>query len=65
MNRIEKAFHLIELYCEIELRDIDADPQIMKVFPESYREKEILAILPNFAFPHKKMIEKYVDVCVS
>lgn len=52
MNRVNtKASRLIELYCEIELKSDEEEPKIVKFYPKSYPDGEMLKILPNFAFP--------------
>lgn len=60
MNRVNsQASRLIELYCEIELRNNeDEEPRILKTFPKNYPDGGILKILPNFAYPYKKQVEK-------
>lgn len=61
MNRVNsQASRLIELYCEIELRNNeDEEPRITKVYPTLYPDGGVLKILPYFAYPtYKKQIEK-------
>lgn len=59
MNRVNtKASRLIELYCEIELRDGEEEPRITKVYPKDGSSGEILKIIPHFAYPYKNKIEK-------
>lgn len=60
MNRVNsQAVRLIELYCEIELKNSEEEPRITKVFPKSYPDLGVLKILPSFAYPYKKrQIEK-------
>jgi hypothetical protein len=56
MNRIyTNATSLINLYCEIEIKNDDSDPHITKIYPNNYEDKEVLNIIGNFAFPHKKL----------
>lgn len=60
MNRVNtQALRLIELYCEIELRDGDDEPKVTKVFPKENPDGEnIIKILPQFAYPYKSKVEK-------
>ena len=59
MNRVNsQASRLIELYCEIELRDDEEEPIITKVYPKTYTDVGIMKILPSFAYPHRQKVEK-------
>lgn len=56
MNRVNtKASRLIELYCEIEIRDNEDEPKITKLYPKDYPDGEMLI---HFAYPHKNKVEK-------
>lgn len=56
MNRIyANASNLIDLYCEIEIKNEDDDVRITKIYPNNYADKEVLNIIGNFAFPYKKL----------
>lgn len=56
MNRIyANASTLINLYCEIEIKNEDDDPRITKIYPNNYSERETLNIIGHFAFPYKKL----------
>lgn len=58
MNRLKSSTRLIELYCEMEVRDGDEEPSITKVYPRDYAELDILKILVHFAYPYKNRVEK-------
>ncbi|KAG5675257.1 hypothetical protein PVAND_005172 [Polypedilum vanderplanki] len=52
MNRIcSNANSLIELYCELELNKQDTQPKVTKIYPEDYKDDEILKIIGHFCFP--------------
>lgn len=58
MNRLKHSTTLLELYCEIELKEGDEEPKITKVFPRDYGDPAILKILCQFAYPFKNRVEK-------
>lgn len=57
MNRLKSSTRLIELYCEIELRDGEEEPNITKVYPRDYAERDILKIICQFAYPYKSKVD--------
>lgn len=65
MNRIyANANNLINLYCEIEIKNPDDDPRITKIFPNNYADREVLNSIAHFAFPYNKKLERSVSLRV-
>lgn len=60
MNRIYASSNLFNLYCEIEIKNDEDDAKITKIYPENYKDNEVLKIIGNFAFPYRSKLERYV-----
>ena len=61
MNRIyANASNIINLYCEIEIKNNDEEPNLTKIYPTNFSDDEILKIIGNFAFPYKSKLERWV-----
>lgn len=59
MNRIyANASNLINLYCEIEIKNDEGEPNITKIYPTNYSDDEVLKIIGNFAFPFRSKLER-------